>query len=66
MLDLVCPPGKDDARLGAGVVEEAELDPGAVLGEEREVRPLAVPVRAERERAAGPRKRWAILVEHGG
>src|SRR5262249_44995177 len=35
-------------------VEEAELDALGVLGEEREVRALAVPHRAEGERLAGP------------
>ena len=42
------------SRLVAVVVEEAELDPLGVLGEEREVRAVPVPRRAERERLAGP------------
>src|SRR5439155_10231023 len=46
--------GDVDALLVALVVEEAELHALGVLGEEREVRPLAVPQRAERERLAGP------------
>src|SRR5207248_1762710 len=36
------------------VVVQAELHPLGVLREEREVRPLAVPARTEREGAAGP------------
>ena len=36
-----------------GIVEQAELDPGRVLAEEREVRPDAVPRRAEREPRSG-------------
>ena len=43
-----------DALLPPMLVEEAELDAVGVLGEEREVRPVAVPFRAERERLAGP------------
>jgi hypothetical protein len=42
-----------DARLVLGV-EEGELDALGVLGEEREVRPLAVPRRTERERPSRP------------
>jgi hypothetical protein len=42
-----------DALL-AVVAEEAELDALGVLAEEREVRPLAVPGRAEGERRARP------------
>ena len=44
-----------DALFGAVVAEEAELDRGGVLAEEREVRPLPVPGRAEREGPPGPR-----------
>ncbi len=44
-----------DALLVAVLVEEAELDPLRVLGEEREVRAVAVPLRAERERRARSR-----------
>ena len=43
-----------DALLGAVLVEQAQLDARGVLGEDREVRAAAVPVRAERERVAGP------------
>ena len=43
-----------DALLGVGLVEEAELHPLGVLGEEREVRAVAVPGRPERKRATGP------------
>ena len=44
-----------DARLDVlGAVEQAQLDALGVLAEEAEVRPAAVPRRAERERAAGP------------
>ena len=46
--------GQLDARLCPVVVEEAQLDSFGVLGEEREVRALAVPGRAERERRPGP------------
>src|SRR5213079_1728502 len=42
-----------DPRL-AVAFEQAELDALRVLGEEREVRPLAVPRRAERERLTRP------------
>ena len=41
-------------RLLAVLVEQAQLDALGVLGEEREVRPAAVPGRAERERPPGP------------
>src|SRR5206468_3771351 len=41
------------AFLGVAL-EQAQLDALGVLAEQREVRPLAVPRRAERERAAGP------------
>ena len=43
-----------DARLVVLRVEETELDALGVLGEEREVRTVSVPRRAERERLAGP------------
>ncbi len=43
-----------DARLVVVGVEEAELDALGVLAEEAEVRALAEPRRAERERAPGP------------
>ena len=46
--------GELDACLGAVLVEQAELDALGVLGEEREVRPFAVPRRSERERPARP------------
>ncbi len=39
-----------DARLVAGVVEEAEIDAGSVLGVDGEIDALAVPRRAERIR----------------
>ena len=43
-----------DPLLGAVLVEQAQLDPFGVLGEEREVRAVAVPFRAERERLSRP------------
>ena len=43
-----------DALLGVVLVEQAQLDARGVLGEDREVRAAAVPVRPERERVAGP------------
>src|SRR5262249_5807135 len=43
-----------DDLLAVVLVEQAELDALGVLGEEREVRALAVPHRPERERPAGP------------
>ncbi len=43
-----------DALFPSVLVIEAELDALRVLGEEREVRPVAVPVRAERERLPRP------------
>ena len=45
-----------ETRLGAGRVEQAELDAIRVLGEEREVRPLGVWGRAERIRPARPHR----------
>ncbi len=45
-----------DALLLPVVVEEAELDALCVLGEEREVRAVAVACRTERERIAGPER----------
>ncbi len=49
------PPGGDlDPGLGAGVVEQAQLDCLGVLGEQREVGPGSVPRCAERERPPGP------------
>src|SRR5215212_5467483 len=44
------------AILAPGVVEEAELDAVGVLREEREVGPVPVPRRAERERPARPQR----------
>src|SRR5204863_3299704 len=44
------------AGLAVAVVEEAELDPLGVLGEDREVRALAVPGGAEREGTPGPER----------
>ena len=46
--------GQLHPRLAIVGVEEAELDPRRVLREEREIRPVTVPVRAEREGMAGP------------
>ncbi len=46
--------GELDARLRVVAVEQAELDALGVLGEEREVRPVAVPRGAERERLSRP------------
>ncbi len=46
------------ARLATLLVVEAELDPLGVLGEQREVRSLSVPRRAEWGRAAGPQGYW--------
>ncbi len=46
--------GEVDPLLGFVAVEQAQLHPLGVLGEDREVRPLPVPRRAEREGAAGP------------
>ena len=46
--------GHRHARLVVGVVVEAEVDTPGVLGEQREVRPLAVPDRPERERMTRP------------
>ena len=43
-----------DPFLRSGLVEQAELDPLGVLAEEGEVRPVAVPRRAERKRPPGP------------
>ncbi len=43
-----------DPLLLAVLVEETELDALRVLGEEGEVRPVSVPLRAERERLPGP------------
>ena len=43
-----------DALLVAVLVEEAELDRLGTLREDREVRAVAVPVRAERERPPRP------------
>src|SRR4051812_8277872 len=42
-----------DPGLVVGVVEQAELDALGRLGEKREVRPLFIPARAERERRTG-------------
>ena len=46
--------GQLDARLAVVGVEQAQLDALRVLGEDREVRPLPVPGRAEREGGARP------------
>ena len=48
------PLGDVDALLAALVVEQAELDAVRVLAEEGEVRPVAVPGRAEGKRPSGP------------
>src|SRR6185503_15120187 len=53
-----------DALLVALLVEQAQLDLGGVLGEEREVRPLAVPRGAQRERLSGPRRAARRLLGH--
>ena len=46
--------GEAHALLVSGLVEEAQVDGGRVLAEEREVHPRAVPGRAERIRLAPP------------
>jgi hypothetical protein len=53
--------GDGDALLGPVTVEQAQVDLGRVLGEDGEVRPLAVPGRAEGERASRPG-----FAAHGG
>src|SRR6185437_13818496 len=53
-----------DALLGPVLVEQAQLDVLGVLGEEREVRALAVPRRAERERRSGPGLAARDLLAH--
>src|SRR6185503_672748 len=55
-----------DLLLVALAVEQAERDLGRVLGEQREVRAVAVPGRAERERAAGPDLARALGVRRRG
>ena len=43
-----------DSHFGVGRIEQAQLDPGRVLGKQREVDADAVPGGAERIRRAGP------------
>ena len=47
-----------DALFAVVVVEQAELDPLRMLGEDREVRAAAVPSRTQRERTARPDRSW--------
>ena len=48
------PLGQRESRLDVVGVEETELDSLGMLGEEREVRPVPIPGRAERKRLSGP------------